>query len=179
MVQVMNVCCITVLQPLSLANCTILKLFIKQETAPSRLFLYVIIYIHLCLFLWWWKLKTAERLWRTKLQLGVKPECKLAAISLKFYDDKIQFPGSIYPEKIKQKQVCNTPYTSTHIYMYHPEIYFMKSNMPNISGKYSYPCILKKLRVQTEDYGLILNVVLNWKDIYIENITAVLLGGQS
>ncbi len=45
----------------------------------------------------------------------------------------------------------------------------MKSNMPNISGKYSDPCILKP-PVKPEEYGLKLEVVLKWKDIYIENI---------
>ncbi len=50
--------------------------------------------------------------------------------------------------------------------------------MPNISGKYSDPCILKP-PVQPEEYGLKLNVVLKWKDINIENITVVLQDGQS
>ena len=43
---------------------------------------------------------------------------------------------------------------------------------------YSGPCILRP-HVQPEEYGLKLKVVLKWRDIYIENITVVLLDGQS
>ncbi len=42
---------------------------------------------------------------------------------------------------------------------------------------YRGPCILRP-PVQEEKYGLKLEVVLKWKDIYIENITVVLLDGQ-
>ncbi len=44
---------------------------------------------------------------------------------------------------------------------------------------YSGPCILRPITIQPEEYGLKLKMVLKWRDIYIENITVVLLDGQS
>ncbi len=43
---------------------------------------------------------------------------------------------------------------------------------------YSGPCILRP-HVQPEECGLNLKVVLKWRDIHTENITVVLLDGQS
>ncbi len=48
------------------------------------------------------------------------------------------------------------------------------SSVINIECMYSVPCILRP-PLQPEKYGLKWEVVLKWKDIYIENVTMVSL----